>query len=99
MPVALGTDSVINLPEDQAELGLTPWHDAKLLVDRDGLGADSALRAITTGCAYVLGLDPSEYAIEPGNRPRGLGIVPIPTKTGSIDVFGGGYPPMLIFQA
>ncbi len=99
VPVALGTDSIINLPQAQAEQGLTPWHDARLLVERDGLSPAAALDMITIGGARVLGLDPNAYALESGSKPRGLGIVPIPTNPGSKGVFGGVFPPMLVFTA
>lgn len=96
--VALGTDSIINLPPEQAAMGITPWHDARRLVERDGLPAAKALEAITTSGAYALGLDPSQFTLARGTTPAGLGIVPIGPNPGHLGVFGSFLPPSILLN-
>ncbi len=98
VPVALGTDSIINLPPEQAAMGITPWHDARRLVERDGLPVAEALAAITTSGAHALGLDPNQYTLAPGTSPAGLGIVRVGPKPGPLGVFGGLEPPTLLLN-
>jgi cytosine/adenosine deaminase-related metal-dependent hydrolase len=76
VPVALGTDSIINLPAaDVATTGLSVWDEMALLATRDGLSPHTALRMATHhGCA-ALGLPDrvqSQFALGPltGGGPR-----------------------------
>ncbi len=96
--VCLGTDSIINLPPDQAARGITPWHDARLLVCRDELDHQSALEAMTTAGAVALGLDPSRYTLAAGTFPAGLGLVEIPANPGSLGLFAAEHPPTLLLN-
>lgn len=63
--VALGTDSIINLPPGSSDR-LSPLDEARRLA-RDGADPTTLLRLITSGAAVALGLDPSGYAF---NEPR-----------------------------
>jgi aminodeoxyfutalosine deaminase len=75
--VALGTDSIINLPTAEADR-ITPWDDARLLFDRGERDAELLLRLITLNGAKALGLDPSMFMLSPSESPRviaGLAMV------------------------
>lgn len=76
--VALGTDSVINLPAraDGAPAALSTLEEARLLVRRDGLPARTALAMATTHGAEALGLDPALFTLAPGEC-AGFVAVPI----------------------
>ncbi len=74
--VALGTDSIINL-----EVGtdaITPWHEARLLVNRDGLEAHVALEMMTGAGAMAIGLSDYAFRLEEGVLPYGLAAVRLP---------------------
>lgn len=77
---ALGTDSIINL--EQGTTRITPWHDARLLVERDGLESWMALSMMTRCGAQAIGLDRMAFDIAPGRRPFGLAVVPVAAGTG-----------------
>lgn len=68
--VALGTDSILNLPPDpRDERGwptLSTLDEARLLVRRDGLDARTAIALCTTLGARALGLDPRGFTLSPG---------------------------------
>lgn len=103
VPVCLGTDSIINLPPDQAKLVISPWYEARLLVQRDGLSTTQALELITTAGAVALGLDPSRFIFQSGCRPGGLSLVKCPETPGqnrpisdSPASFWGLNPPTLL---
>lgn len=79
--VALGTDSVVNLPPDQSDR-LSTLDDARLLVDRDGVQAALALGMATWRGAMALGLDPAEFGFTDGRAGRmlkGLALVRVGT--------------------
>ncbi len=72
IPVALGTDSVINLPEsttDSATGRLSTLDEARLLRARDGTDALLLLRMLTTYGACVLGLPHEAFLL--GVEPSG----------------------------
>lgn len=82
--VALGTDSIVNLPEEHSER-LSTLDDARLLVHRDGLAPETALAMATWRGARALGLSEEEYSLAPTDRPRrlaGLGLVRVSDRTG-----------------
>ncbi len=83
--VALGTDSVINLPSgvlDEAGLGLGTLDEARYLHARDGTDPDTLVRMITTHGSRVLGFDDDLVTLAEGSTP--LGILAIPASgTGS----------------
>lgn len=58
--VALGTDSVINLPIEQCDR-ITPMDDARLLYEQDGTDAITLMRMMTINGARSLGLDESAF--------------------------------------
>jgi cytosine/adenosine deaminase-related metal-dependent hydrolase len=62
--VALGTDSVLNLPPDQADR-LSPLDDARLLHRTTGAG-DVLLPMLTTRGARALRLDEARFRFDPG---------------------------------
>lgn len=77
--VALGTDSIVNLPEEDSDR-LSTLDDARLLVRRDGLAPEAALAMATWRGADALGLDPDCYSLAPTRLPRrlaGLGLVDV----------------------
>jgi cytosine/adenosine deaminase-related metal-dependent hydrolase len=61
VPVALGTDSVVNLPEHEAHR-ITPLDDARLLFREQRADARTLLRMITSSPARMLGLDAGRFA-------------------------------------
>jgi aminodeoxyfutalosine deaminase len=103
VPVCLGTDSIMNLPPDRAEVAISTWHEARLLVQRDGLMPTQALELITTAGAVALGLDPQRFVFQPGQKPAGLSLVQRPDTFGpnrsisdSPALFWGLDPPTLL---
>lgn len=83
--VALGTDSVINLPSgvvDEAGLGLSTLDEARFLHRRDGTNPDVLVRMMTTLGCKLLGLDESFACLAAGCTPAGILAVPAET-TGS----------------
>lgn len=77
--VALGTDSILNLPPsgDGAErIGVLD--EARALVRRDGIGAHVALGLITTQGARVLGQPEEGFRIQAGGWLAGLVAVEVP---------------------
>lgn len=65
VPVALGTDSIVNLPPDEADR-ISPLDDARLLRRRDNADADLLLAMCTTAPARALGLAPELFTLAPG---------------------------------
>ncbi len=63
--VAIATDSIINLPPDEADR-LSPLDDARHLWRRGERDWELLLRCITTNGAKALGLDPSRFTLGPG---------------------------------
>jgi cytosine/adenosine deaminase-related metal-dependent hydrolase len=83
--VALGTDSIVNLP-DAASLG--PWHEMKFLHARDQTDPITLLAMATFNGAKLLHLDADAFLLRtsPHQRPRTLaGIVAI-EASGAIDL-------------
>ncbi|QQS08565.1 MAG: amidohydrolase family protein [Phycisphaerales bacterium] len=76
VPVALATDSVINLDPSEA-WRLTPLDDARLLYQRDGTNADLLMEMITTTPARAIGLDPTRAELREGGKPYGLALVAV----------------------
>ncbi|MFN0134338.1 MAG: amidohydrolase family protein [Phycisphaerales bacterium] len=71
--VALGTDSIINLPIEAArERGISVLDEMRLLSRRDGTDAITLLRMATTNGARALGLDPGEFRFRVPGRLAGL---------------------------
>ncbi len=77
--VALGTDSVINLPSgivDEAGLGLSTLDEARFLFRRDGTDPDLLVRMMTTHGSRMLGFDDATVSLDVGATPAGLIAVP-----------------------
>ncbi len=75
--VALGTDSILNVPADQADR-LSPLDDARLLFRRDHVDARTLLRMMTTDGARALHLDSELFRFEEqGGAIAGLAAVSV----------------------
>ncbi len=77
--VALGTDSVINLPSgvvDEAGLGLSTLDEARFLYARDGTDPDLLVRMMTVHGSRLLGFDDSVVSLSQGSTPAGIIAVP-----------------------
>jgi aminodeoxyfutalosine deaminase len=78
--VALGTDSIINLPAEAAHPasgGLSTLEEARYLHRRDGADPLSLLAMITTNAAAALHMDPSLFRLRADSLVAGLNAVPI----------------------
>lgn len=80
IPVALGTDSVINLSEDDLAHGLSTWGEIQMLHARDGTDSTVLLAMATTLAAAALGLSPHEYLLANPGPKAGL----IAVSTGDV---------------
>ena len=80
IPVALGTDSIINLPADrcgqsasgQSTGGLGVLDEMRALYLRDGVDAYALLRMATLSGAEVLGLNSDEFRFRLSGQPAGV---------------------------
>ncbi|MCC5787856.1 MAG: amidohydrolase family protein [Phycisphaerales bacterium] len=108
--VAIGTDSIINLPASCVQAGgsgLSTLDDLRLIYQRGDFGrspaalADLLLMATIEG-AGLLGLDASGFTIGAGSTPLGIVAVPVDTnRTGASAlerVFSGDFPPRLLLN-
>lgn len=92
--VALGTDSVINLPT----AAISIWDEMRLLYRRDGTDAATLLRMATVNGAKALGLAEHHFAFAPGQSLAGLARVPFAPGSGDPVVRAlrsGGNPKLL----
>ena len=81
--VALGTDSIINLPSgilDEAGLGLSTLDEARFLHARDGADPDTLIKMITTHGSRVLGFDDALVTLSEGSTPIGILAIPATGK-------------------
>lgn len=77
--VALGTDSVINLPSgvvDEAGLGLSTLDEARFLFQRDGTDPDILLKMMTTHGARAIGWEDRFVTLGEGSTPVGILAIP-----------------------
>ncbi|MGD1915910.1 MAG: amidohydrolase family protein [Phycisphaerales bacterium] len=73
IPVALGTDSVINLPPEDVEArGICVLDEARLIAERDGTGNRQLLEMLYVHAPMVLGLEPEAFRIDPDVEIAGL---------------------------
>ncbi|MDX2017823.1 MAG: amidohydrolase family protein [Planctomycetota bacterium] len=73
VPVAVGSDSIINLPPDaHGRASLSTLHDLRLLRARDGADASGLLAMATTMGARALGLDPARFVFREGGALAGI---------------------------
>lgn len=91
VPVALGTDSIINLPGGTTTL--STLDQARYLHARDATDPMLLLRMATLHGAAALGLDPSRVLLAEGAEPAGIIAVRAPSLYG---VFEGNAPPTLL---
>lgn len=73
--VALGTDSLVNLPKDAAGergIGMSTLDEMRLLHRRDGASAMELLTMATLNGARALGLDERAFAFAPGVPIQGV---------------------------
>lgn len=73
--VCLGTDSIINLPMEQAtgpDGRISPLDDARLLFDRDGTDATVLLEMLTTRGARALAMGEEMFTFMPEEKIAGL---------------------------
>lgn len=78
--VALGTDSIVNLPVAAASVpsgGISVLDEMRLLHRRDGVDGRMLLRMGTLNGAAALGLDVGLFRIEPGSEVAGLVAVEV----------------------
>lgn len=71
--VGLGTDSIINLPEDRPALSV--WEEMRRLRTRDALDAKTLLRMATVNGARALGLGEGLFRFTPGCELAGVTAV------------------------
>ncbi len=81
--VALGTDSIINLPGETRHpgVGISILDEMRLLRARDGVEARTLLAMATTNGAIALALDPSRFRFEVGARPAGIAVLSLSGRT------------------
>ncbi len=80
IPVALGTDSIVNLPagtEDPDGSGMGTLDEARVLYRRDGVDAQLLMAMATVNGYQSLGMDTNLGVLKAGVRPGGLGLVDV----------------------
>jgi cytosine/adenosine deaminase-related metal-dependent hydrolase len=80
IPVALGTDSIVNLPPeaaDPARGGISVLDEMRFLYARDQTEPLLLLRMATLHGAAPLGLNPALFSLRTGSRPLGILAVDI----------------------
>lgn len=88
VPVALGTDSIVNLPDDAARTpaeggrGMSILDEMRLLWRRDRTNPRTLLAMGTQTAAAALGLDAAEFTFNPGHRIAGLVTVEVGGRAG-----------------
>lgn len=101
--VALGTDSIINLPTsaaDPAQGGISVLDEIRFLYQRDRTDPRLLLRMATIYGAETLGIPLEEVLLTPGARP--LGVVAVPCEAGrDSDLYGclceSSAPPKIVW--
>lgn len=80
IPVALGTDSVINLSAEDLAQGISTWGEMRLLNQRDGVDPAVVLAMATTMGASALGFSPEVFLFARSGPIAGL----IAVETGEL---------------
>ncbi len=73
--VALGTDSILNLPADTPARGMSTLDEARVLFERTASSSRDAhalLAMATSSAAEAIGLDPSVFSLAQGAAPAGV---------------------------
>jgi cytosine/adenosine deaminase-related metal-dependent hydrolase len=92
--VALGTDSLINLPPDAAVTpgeggrGMSVFDEMRLLHARDGADPVTLLRMATVHGAEALHLDPAAFMFRPGSALAGVAELDLGPGTSAGDAVG-----------
>ncbi|MBL9032366.1 MAG: amidohydrolase family protein [Phycisphaerae bacterium] len=90
--VALGTDSIVNLPAAAADVGVSTWDEMRVLARRDGTDPALLLRMATILGAAALGLDSAAYRFAAPSPLAGLVAVeagpPTAPREDAADVLG-----------
>lgn len=84
VPVALGTDSIVNLPDranDRAHGGMSILDEMRVLFARDQTDPLTLLEMGTVHGARALGIDPAMFSMEPGVCIAGLNAVKVDRET------------------
>lgn len=84
LTVALGTDSIVNLPAGSDRL--SPLDEIRFLHRRDGTDPMTLLRMATINGAAVLGLGESAACLAPEAAPLGIVAVPVMTPAEDADI-------------
>lgn len=73
VPVALGTDSVINLPKESVETrGICVLDEARLLLERDGIEPHILLKMVYEHGPAAVGLSSAAFQMDAGSELAGL---------------------------
>jgi aminodeoxyfutalosine deaminase len=96
--VCLGTDSIINLPDQEIQrAGMSVLDDMRLLYRRDGTDPLLLLQLATVNGARALGLHPGLWRIEPGEYSTELLAVELAEDSGGhhglAAALAGKHPP------
>lgn len=94
VPVALGTDSIVNLPASGPDAGrISVLDEMRFLRRRDGTDPWCLLRMATVAGAGALGLDPTLFRFTPGGRTAGAWALDLPAPAAEA---GRGSPERLL---
>ncbi len=77
VPVALGTDSIINLPPGVLEEGISTLDEMRLIHQSDGMASRAALEMATVHGARALGMDPGLFSLSRPGPIAGLIAIPV----------------------
>lgn len=101
IPVALGTDSVLNLPDARR---LSTLDEMRLLYRRDATDPLTLLRMATLNAAAALALDRNAFLFKPGARVAGIVAIPVPGARSAKEtplaaaLLAGSDPELLLLQ-
>lgn len=102
IPVVLGTDSIVNLPDSAARMGISTLDEARFLFARDATDPSLLLRMATAGARF-LGLEGSAYGFLRAGGPL-AGLVGVPVQAAAVNrvdpaaaVMGANGPVELLF--
>lgn len=97
--VALGTDSIVNLPPDSAGMGVLD--EARYLYKRDRTDPRKLLAMMTTNAAEAIGLPSVPFRFMPGDALAGLvavGVPNIPAGRIGESLFASDGPPLVLLN-
>ncbi len=99
--VSLGTDSIVNLPPEQAVARMSILDEMRLLHQRDGMDPVTLLQMATINGASALGLDPAWFAFQAEEYLAGLVAVDVEAAEGDslARVLSADTAPELLFAS